>query len=49
MSEDRGGGRYSPRVAIAVRDSYDPVDPAPGETVVHDSEGAKRPDGTPLD
>jgi hypothetical protein len=33
--------------AIAVRDSYEPADPAPGEVVVHDSEGAKRPDGTP--
>jgi len=32
--------------AIAVRDNYEPADPAPGETVVHDSEGAKRPDGT---
>lgn len=33
--------------AIGVRDNYQPVDPAPDETVVHDSEGAKRPDGTP--
>jgi len=33
--------------AIAVRDNYEPADPAPGEVVVHDSEGAKRPDGTP--
>ncbi|WP_423751197.1 YkgJ family cysteine cluster protein [Salinirarus marinus] len=33
--------------AIAVRDSYDPVD-AEGGVVVHDSEGAKRPDGTSL-
>ncbi|MFC5970668.1 YkgJ family cysteine cluster protein [Halomarina salina] len=33
--------------AIAVRDGYDPADPGPGEVVVHDSEGAKRPDGTP--
>ncbi|WP_353635185.1 YkgJ family cysteine cluster protein [Halobacterium sp. NMX12-1] len=32
--------------AIAVRDNYEPADPSPGETVVHDSEGAKRPDGT---
>ncbi|CQH48599.1 uncharacterized protein HHUB_1438 [Halobacterium hubeiense] len=32
--------------AIAVRDNYEPADPAPDETVVHDSEGAKRPDGT---
>jgi hypothetical protein len=36
------------REAIAVRDGYEPADPAPGEVVVHDSEGAKRPDGTPL-
>ena len=37
--------------AIGVRESYEPVDPA--ETadgvVVHDSEGAKRPDGTRLE
>lgn len=33
--------------AIAVRDEYAPAEPAPGEVVVHDSEGAKRPDGTP--
>jgi Fe-S-cluster containining protein len=33
--------------AIAVRDAYAPADPGPGETVVHDSEGAKRPDGRP--
>ncbi|MFD1511867.1 YkgJ family cysteine cluster protein [Halomarina rubra] len=33
--------------AVAVRANYDPVDTAPGEVVVHDSEGAKRPDGTP--
>jgi hypothetical protein len=33
--------------AIGVRDSYRPVD-EPG-VVVHDSEGQKRPDGTPLD
>ena len=32
--------------AIAVRDSYEPVDVE--GIVVHDSEGAKRPDGTPL-
>ena len=32
--------------AVAVRDAYEPADPAPGEIVVHDSEGAKRPDGT---
>ncbi|QCC58403.1 YkgJ family cysteine cluster protein [Natrinema thermotolerans] len=35
--------------AIAVRDEYAPVDPDPGEVVVHDSEGAKRADGTPLE
>jgi Fe-S-cluster containining protein len=35
--------------AIAVRDGYDPVETDPGEVVVHDSEGAKRPDGTPVD
>ena len=35
--------------AIGVRDNYDPVDVAGGEVVVHDSEGAKRPDGTPVD
>jgi Fe-S-cluster containining protein len=32
--------------AIGVRDGYDPAAPGPGEVVVHDSEGAKRPDGT---
>ncbi|MFB6188776.1 MAG: YkgJ family cysteine cluster protein [Halapricum sp.] len=32
--------------AIAVRDNYEPVDTDDGEVVVHDSEGAKRPDGT---
>ncbi|WP_327052925.1 YkgJ family cysteine cluster protein [Halomicrococcus gelatinilyticus] len=31
--------------AIAVRDNYEPVDPGDG-VVVHDSEGAKRPDGS---
>ncbi len=31
--------------AIDVRDTYEPADPAPGEVVVHDSEGTKRPDG----
>ncbi|WP_115862722.1 YkgJ family cysteine cluster protein [Halorussus litoreus] len=31
--------------AIAVRDEYEPADPDEG-VVVHDSEGAKRPDGT---
>ncbi|WP_254522699.1 YkgJ family cysteine cluster protein [Natrinema caseinilyticum] len=35
--------------AIGVRDTYRPADPAPGEVVVHDSEGAKREDGTPLE
>jgi Fe-S-cluster containining protein len=35
--------------AIAVRDSYEPADPEPGEVVVHDSEGRKRPDGTPIE
>jgi hypothetical protein len=33
--------------AIAVRDAYAPVDVEAGEVVVHDSEGAKTPDGTP--
>jgi Fe-S-cluster containining protein len=33
--------------AIDVRDNYEPASPDPEETVVHDSEGAKRPDGTP--
>jgi Fe-S-cluster containining protein len=33
--------------AIGVRDSYEPANPGAGETVVHDSEGAKRPDGSP--
>ena len=32
--------------AIAVRDAYAPADPGPDETVVHDSEGSKRPDGS---
>ncbi|MDG5759148.1 YkgJ family cysteine cluster protein [Natronococcus sp. A-GB1] len=35
--------------AIGVRDEYEPADQEPGEVVVHDSEGAKRVDGTPLD
>jgi len=35
--------------AIAVREAYEPVDPGPDEVVVHDSEGAKRQDGTHLD
>jgi Fe-S-cluster containining protein len=34
--------------AIAVRDTYEPRPDADG-VVVHDAEGAKRPDGTPLD
>jgi Fe-S-cluster containining protein len=33
--------------AIEVRDNYDPAEPDDGEVVVHDSEGAKRPDGRP--
>ena len=32
--------------AIAVRESYEPVERAEGEVVVHDSEGAKGPDGS---
>jgi Fe-S-cluster containining protein len=35
--------------AIAVRENYEPADVGSGEVVVHDSEGAKRPDGTPLE
>jgi len=35
--------------AIGVRENYDPADPGPGEVVVHDSEGAKAGDGTPLE
>ncbi|WP_348611855.1 YkgJ family cysteine cluster protein [Halobaculum rarum] len=35
--------------AIGVRDAYEPVSTGPGEVVVHDSEGAKRPDGSRLD
>jgi len=35
--------------AIAVSENYEPVDPGPGEVVVHDSEGAKAGDGTPLE
>jgi Fe-S-cluster containining protein len=34
--------------AIAVRDAHEPADPDAGDVVVHDSEGTKRPDGTPL-
>ncbi|RRJ28885.1 YkgJ family cysteine cluster protein [Halocatena pleomorpha] len=33
---------------IAVSESYEPTAPDRGEIVVHDSEGAKHPDGTPL-
>jgi Fe-S-cluster containining protein len=35
--------------AVAVRDNYDPVATGAGEVVVHDSEGAKRPDGSPVE
>ncbi|AQL42174.1 zinc/iron-chelating domain-containing protein [Halorientalis sp. IM1011] len=35
--------------AIGVRDEYEPVETGPGEVVVHDSEGQKRPDGTRLE
>jgi hypothetical protein len=35
--------------AIAVRDAYRPPAHDPGAVVVHDSEGAKRPDGRPVD
>ncbi|QLG26200.1 YkgJ family cysteine cluster protein [Halorarum halophilum] len=35
--------------AIAVRDNYEPVDADEGDIVVHDSEGAKRVDGTPFE
>jgi Fe-S-cluster containining protein len=34
--------------AIAVRDGYEPVERDSGGVVVYDSEGAKRPDGTPV-
>jgi len=34
--------------AIAVREEYTPAAPGDGEVVVHDSEGPKRPDGSPL-
>ncbi|QDX39781.1 YkgJ family cysteine cluster protein [Salarchaeum sp. JOR-1] len=34
--------------AIAVRENYEPARPSSG-AVVHDSEGAKRPDGTPYE
>jgi Fe-S-cluster containining protein len=33
--------------AIEVRDNYEPAGADDGEVVVHDSEGAKRPDGSP--
>ncbi|MFB6108821.1 MAG: YkgJ family cysteine cluster protein [Haloplanus sp.] len=33
--------------AVGVRDNYEPVETDPGEVVVHDSEGAKGPDGGP--
>lgn len=33
--------------AIAVVRAYEPADTRPGEVVVHDSEGSKRPDGIP--
>lgn len=33
---------------MAVSETYEPADPDRGEIVVHDSEGAKHPDGTPL-
>jgi Fe-S-cluster containining protein len=33
--------------AIAVRDGYEPADVDGNEVVIHDSEGAKHPDGTP--
>ncbi|KDE59236.1 Fe-S oxidoreductase [Halostagnicola sp. A56] len=35
--------------AIGVRDNYEPASPASDGVVVHDSEGAKRPDGTPVE
>jgi Fe-S-cluster containining protein len=35
--------------AIAVSERYERANPDVGEIVVHDSEGAKRPDGTPID
>jgi len=35
--------------AIGVRDAYEPVTADPGAVVVHDSEGAKRPDGSEVD
>ncbi len=35
--------------AIAVRDAYTPVEAGSGATIVHDSEGPKRPDGSPYE
>lgn len=35
--------------AIAVRENYESADVDSSEVVVHDSEGAKRPDGTPVE
>jgi Fe-S-cluster containining protein len=35
--------------AIGVRDNYRPAFPGPDDVVVHDSEGAKRPDGTSIE
>jgi Fe-S-cluster containining protein len=35
--------------AIGVRENYESVRADPGEVVVHDSEGAKEPDGTPIE
>jgi Fe-S-cluster containining protein len=35
--------------AIGVRDGYEPTETGPGAVVVHDSEGAKRPDGSPVE
>ena len=35
--------------AIGVRDAYEPTSTERGEVVVHDSEGAKRPDGSGID
>jgi Fe-S-cluster containining protein len=35
--------------AIALRENYEPAEVGRGEVVVHDSEAAKRPDGTPLE
>ena len=35
--------------AIDIRDGYEPRDPRPGAVIVHDSEGAKDSDGTPLE